>query len=146
MKLECIWNDKLKFTAKADGHEVTMDTKPPLGTDTALSPKQLLLAGICGCTGMDIVSLLKKYKQPLEGFEMEIEAPLTEGTYPVIFQHINLTFKLKGAMDPAKIAEAVNLSQTKYCAVSAMVSKAVPISYAVELNGKNIGTGHSEFK
>lgn len=146
MKLECVWNEKMKFTAKAENHEVMIDTKPPIGGDTALSPKQLLLAGVCGCTGMDVVSLLKKYKQPLEAFQIEIDAPLTEGAYPIVFQTINLVFKLRGAIDPAKVLEAVKLSQTKYCAVSAMVSKAVPITYTIELNGKNIGSGHSDFK
>lgn len=146
MKLECIWTDKMKFTAKADNHEVAMDTKPPIGTDTSLSPKQLLLAGICGCTGMDVVALLKKYKQPLEGLEIEADAPLTEGIYPVVFQRVHLTFKLKGAVDAGKAMEAISLSQSKFCAVSAMVSRAVPITYTAELNGKSIGTGRSEFK
>ncbi len=146
MKLECVWNQKMRFTAQADAHQVSMDTKAPLGENSALTPKQLLLAGICGCTGMDVVSLLKKYKQPLESFTLEINAPTTEGVYPQIFKDIKLTFKLRGQLDPEKVLEAIKLSQTKYCGVSAMVSKAVPISYEVELNDKNIGLGKADFK
>ena len=59
---------------------------------------------------------------------------------------MRLVFKIKGALNAAKIMEAVTLSQTKYCSVSAMVSKAVPITYTVELNEKNIGSGQANFK
>lgn len=146
MKLQCTWDDGLKFTADSDNHSVSMDAKPPLGADTALSPKQLLVVGICGCTGMDVVALLKKYRQPLDSLQIAAETTLTESGYPEIFKEVRLAFKLKGALDVAKVMEAITLSQTKYCSVSAMVSKAVPISYTVELNGKNIGTGRADFK
>lgn len=146
MKLQCHWNDKMRFTAQSGGHEIQMDTNAPIGSDTALTPKQLLVAGICGCTAMDVVALLKKHKQPLESFEVEADATPTEGVYPAIYKEIKLTFKLKGELDAAKVLEAVSLSQTKYCGVSAMVSKAVPISYTVELNGKIIGAGRADFK
>lgn len=136
----------MQFTAEAGAHKVVMDTKPPLGDDAALTPKQLLLAGICGCTGMDVVALLKKYKQPLETFSVDADAAMTEGVYPAVFREVRLTFKFNGALDPAKVLEAVTLSQTKYCGVSAMVVKAVPISYTVELNGQNIGSGKADFK
>ena len=135
----------MKFTAKSDNHSIAMDTIPPIGEDTALSPKQLLVAGICGCTGMDVVALLKKYKQPLESLQIDAETTLTEGTYPAIFKEVRLVFNLIGALDAAKVMEAVTLSQTKYCSVSAMVSKAVPITYTVELNGKSIGLGQANF-
>lgn len=145
MKLICNWNGKMKFTAEADNHKVEMDTKSPIGTDSALTPKQLLLAGICGCTAMDVAALLKKYKQSLDSFQIEADTSLTEGVHPAIFKEVRLVFKLKGHLDSKKVLEAVTLSQTKYCGVSAMVSKAVPISYTVELNGEKIGEGHADF-
>jgi len=94
---------------------------------------------------MDVVALLKKYKQPLESLQIDAETTLTEGTYPAIFKEVRLVFNLIGALDAAKVMEAVTLSQTKYCSVSAMVSKAVPITYTVELNGKSIGLGQANF-
>jgi putative redox protein len=145
MKLNCTWNEGLKFTASSNSHSVSMDAKPPLGTDTALSPKQLLFAGICGCTGMDVVALLRKYKQPLESFHIDAETTLTEGGYPQIFKEVRLVFKVTGPLDAEKVMEAVTLSQTKYCGVSAMVSPAVPITYTVELNGNKIGSGQADF-
>lgn len=122
-----------------------MDTTSPIGTDVAPTPKQLLVAGLCGCTGMDVVALLKKYKQPLEAFQIEAEATPTEGGHPVVYKDIKLLFKLSGPLDAAKALEAVALSQSKYCGVSAMVSKAVPITYVVELNGQRIGDGKADF-
>lgn len=136
----------MKFDAKADEHAVLMDAKPPIGENAGFAPKQLLLAAISGCTAMDVAALLKKYKQPLESFQVEADADSTEGSHPIVFKEIRLTYRLAGQLDSAKVLEAVTLSQTKYCGVSAMVSKAVPISYSVEVNGQGVGTGHSEFK
>ncbi len=146
MKIQCVWNEKMKFTSETDGHRVEMDSKPPFGTDTAMTPKQLVLAGLCGCTAMDVVSLMKKHKQPLESFEVEAEASQTTGGHPAVFKEVHLVFKLKGVLDVEKVLEAVMLSQTQYCGVSAMISKAAPIDYVVELNGKSIGAGRAEFR
>ena len=145
MRVNCTWKDRLSFVSNADGHDVAMDSKPPLGTDLAMTPKQLVLSGLCGCTAMDVVSLLKKHKQPLEGFEIEATAETTDQGHPVVFREIHLVFRLKGAIDPAKAIEAVTLSQTRYCGVSAMLSKAVPIHYTVELNGSPVASGQAAF-
>lgn len=135
----------MRFTAKSGEHQVGMDTQPPLGSNTALTPKQLLVAGICGCTAMDVVALLKKHKQPLEALDVEAETQLTEGKYPAVFKEVQLTFKVRGNVDSAQLIDAVALSQTRYCGVSAMVSKVVPIHYVIELNGREIGSGQAKF-
>jgi len=145
MNLRCTWNEKMIFTADASGHQVQMDTKSPLGSDSAMTPKQFLVAGVCGCTAMDVVSLLKKFKQPLESLVVDAEATATTGVYPEIYQNIHLVFRAKGRVEPTKLIEAVTLSQTKYCGVSAMVSKAVPITYDIELNDQKIGSGQANF-
>src|SRR5689334_9817555 len=129
MKIQCTWQEKMKFTGESNQLQVQMDTLPPIGTGTALSPKQLLVAAVCGCTGMDVVSLLRKYKQPLESFQIQADAESTEGDHPIVFKHITLNFILAGNLDREKVLEAIRLSQTKYCGVSAMVSKSVPIYY-----------------
>lgn len=145
MRVVCDWQEKMKFTAQADSHQVMMDARSPIGSDSALSPKQLLLASICGCTAMDVVAFLKKFRQPVESLQVEAQAETTEGGYPVIFKEVKLLFKLQGELDGAKVMEAVRLSQTKYCGVSAMVSKAVPISYTIEVNQTTIGSGAADF-
>lgn len=139
MKILTRWTEKMKLTASADGHEVPMDTKSPIGTDTAMTPKQLLVAGLAGCTAMDVVALLKKYRQPLEHFEIETEVEKSSSGHPEVFVSALLTFRFRGELDAAKVTEAVTLSQTKYCGVSAMLSKAFPIRYQIEINGVKTG-------
>lgn len=145
VSVSCSWNEKMKFVARSDGHEIEMDAKSPLGHDSAMTPKELLLSGVTGCTGMDVVALLKKYQQTVEEFSIQADADLIEGSHPAIFSKIQLTFKLKGKIDSEKAIEAVHLSQSKYCSVSAMISKAVPIYYTIEVNGTEIGYGQSNF-
>ena len=139
MKLTTKWIEKMQLVSSADGHEVRMDTKAPIGSDTALTPKQLVVAGLAGCTAMDVVALMKKHKQPVESFEIEADVEKSSGGYPEVFTGAVLTFRLRGALDEAKVLEAVTLSQTKYCGVSAMLAKAFPIRFRIELNGKTIG-------
>ena len=146
MKVTSTWKEKLVFTSAADSHSIEMDTKAPLGSDTAMTPKQLVVAGLSGCTAMDVISLLKKYRQSVETFGLDAEVELTEGAHPIVFKKIHLTFRLSGQIEPEKLLEAVRLSQTKFCGVSAMLSKAVPMDYSVELNGTVIGTGAPDFK
>ena len=147
MKVTCQWNEKMKFSATTPGlpgYKTEMDAKSPLGSDTAHTPKELVLAGICGCTAMDVVALLKKFKQPLEKLSVEAETELTEG-YPAVFKEVQLVFKFSGPMDSQKVLESVMLSQTKYCGVSAMIAKAAPILYTVYLNDSKIGDGRAKF-
>jgi len=146
MKVTTKWNEKMTFTGSANEHSVRMDTRSPMGSDSAMSPKQLLLASVSGCTAMDVVSLLKKFRQPLQSLEMDAEADLTEGSYPSIFKEIHLSFRARGEIEGAKLLEAVHLSQTKYCGVSAMIAQTVPIRYTVELNQEVIGEGRAHFE
>ena len=135
----------MHFVAGADNHKIDMDTKSPFGNDSALSPKQLVLAAICGCAGMDAISLLKKYNQPTEAFHIEADATLSENGHPIIFKKVHLIFKLKGPLDTIKIKEAIHLTLTQYCSVSAMISKSAPISYTIDLNGETVGDGQAHF-
>lgn len=135
----------MQFEAEAAGHTVTIDTKSPVGNDSGFSPKELLGISVCGCTAMDVVGLLRKYKQPLESCDVSAEITKTENVYPAVFTEMNLTFDLKGKIEKDKAIEAVHLSQTKYCGVSAMLSKAFPIHYKIVLNGETIGSGTAAF-
>ncbi len=144
MKVAVKWNNGLQFTGSAGEHQMLMDTVAPLGSDSAASPKQVLLMAICGCSGMDVISLLKKYKQTVESFSIFPDATAVE-TQPKVFNDLHLTFELKGEIDPKLALEAVKLSMTKYCSVSAMVSKVTKITYAVEVNGNAAGEGAADF-
>lgn len=121
-----------------------MDAKSPIGTDQAASPKQMVLMAICGCTAMDVVSLLKKYKEPLKSLKVNAEADLTD-SYPKIFKSVLVEFFFEGEINPARVIEAVELSQSKYCGVSAMIAKACPVNYIAYLNDKKLAEGSSRF-
>ena len=138
MKLKTKWIEKMKLEASDEKHAVLMDTGAPMGTDAALTPKQLVVAGLMGCTGMDVVALMKKYKQPVESFEIEADVEKSTDAYPQVFTKALLTFRFQGQIDAEKAIESVVLSQTKYCGVSAMLAKAFPIHYRIEVNGKSV--------
>lgn len=139
MKLVTRWKEKMTFESVDGEHSVSMDTKPPIGSNTAMTPKQLVVAGLSGCTAMDVIALMRKHKQPVERFEMEAEVEKSSAGYPEVFTSATLIFRLTGQLDAQKVQEAVRLSQTKYCGVSAMLSDSFPIHYRIELNGQPIG-------
>ena len=144
MKLTTTWKGKMLLEASDGTHSAMMDAKPPFGQDTAMSPKQLLLAAITGCTGVDVISLLRKHKQDLQSFSIAAEADPRE-EYPKIFKEILLDFFLTGAIDSEIAIAAVADSQSKYCSVSAMVSKASPIRYRIYINDMLVHEDQARF-
>jgi putative redox protein len=146
MKSSVIWKAGMEFDGVAEGHTVPMDAKRPIGKSSAATPKELVAMGLGGCTAMDVIALLKKHKQPPSAFRIEIEIqPSTSGN-PVVFEKAELSFMVEGEVTPETLLEAVQLSQTKYCGVSAMLAKAFPIEYRVYLNSQEIGSGSANFE
>lgn len=145
MKARTTWKEKMKFLGEADGNSVLMDAKSPIGSGTGLTPKELVAIGLAGCSAMDVVALMKKHKQPLEAFDVDIEITTSDNQHPAVFKSATLTYYFKGDVAPERAIESVKLSQTKYCGVSAMLSKAFPISYKVVLNDNEISTGEAYF-
>lgn len=146
MNSKVIWKDAMQFDAISGEHHILIDAKSPIGKDTGFTPKELVLAGIAGCTAMDVIALLRKYKQDVKTFSVESQATPSSSGHPVVFKDVTVTFFMEGTIEPAKALEAVALSQTLYCGVSAMISKTVPMSYIVNLNGEIIGNGKASFK
>ncbi|MBI2603892.1 MAG: OsmC family protein [Deltaproteobacteria bacterium] len=145
MQTKIVWQDKMQFTGELGEHRVAIDAKKPIGGGEGFTPKELLAMGIASCSGMDAVAYLRKYKQALESFSVLTNVIPTEGVTPSVFKDVALVFQFVGDMDPDLVLESVELSQTKYCGVSAMIVKAVPISYKVFLNEKEIGSGEAKF-
>src|SRR5450631_4534694 len=114
------------FEAKdASGNIVRMDTSPEGGGENfGVRPMQVLLMGLGGCSGIDIVSILKKQRQPVEGFRMLIDGEREQGKEPSLWTDINIIFELKGKIDPEKAKKACELSMDKYCSVAATLQKA----------------------
>jgi putative redox protein len=144
MKVACHWNEGMNFTAEADGQSISMDAKRPIGTGKGLTPKELVLAALCGCSAMDIAGLMRKNRQTMSSFDISAEATAKEG-HPAIFKEVTISYVVKGEVESAKLIEAVELSQTKYCSGSAMISKASPIHFRVVLNEQEIHKGTAHF-
>ncbi len=145
MKTAVVWKDGMEFYGRVNDHTVPMDANSPIGKDKAPTPKELVAMGLGGCTAMDVIALLKKYKQPPKAFSVDIEIRPSTGAHPIVFEKAILSFIVEGAVEAEKLIEAVNLSQTKYCGVSAMLSKSFPIEYRIILNGNEVGTGQAKF-
>jgi putative redox protein len=145
MNVAVHWNSGLQFMGTIGEHEVLMDTVQPLGNDTGASPKQLLLMAICGCSGMDVVSILKKHEQTLESFAL-FTSVKTRETQPKIYTDLHITYELEGQLETKHVLDAVQLSMSRFCSVSAMVSKVINLTYSIEVNGVLVGEGKSNFE
>lgn len=136
----------MNFTAHAGTNKITIDDTQPLGEAEGMTPKQLVVLGMAGCTAMDVISLLRKYKQNVTSFSVDAETQKSKDGYPVVFTEAQLIYNIRGEnLDYEKIKECIELSQTKYCGVSAMLSKAFPIDYKIIVNDEEIGTGNASF-
>lgn len=120
------------FEMELNGHNFIMDASEETGgEDQGPRPKQLLLAGLIGCTGMDVVSILKKMKVKLDDLIIKVESDSTQ-EHPKTYKNIHLTYIFMGKDLPeAKLEKAVSLSQDRYCGVSAMLKEATPITYDI---------------
>jgi putative redox protein len=114
------------FEAKdANGHTVRLDTSPEGGgTNFGVRPMQMLLMGLGGCSGIDIVNILKKQRQTIEGFNMKIEGEREAGKEPSIWKNVTIVFELTGNIDPDKARRACELSMDKYCSVAETLRRA----------------------
>jgi putative redox protein len=128
------WQNNMAFEAKVNGHQIIMDTDASGGgQDLGPRPKILLLAGLGGCTGMDVVSILAKMKVIPTKFWMEISAEMTD-EHPKVYNQIKLVYYFMGDNLPMdKLEKAVNLSKEKYCGVSAMLTKSAEIQTEIKI-------------
>jgi putative redox protein len=112
-----------------------MDTVQEVGgQDSSLTPKEMILSGLGGCTGMDTISILKKMKNIPEKFEIEVKAE-TEEEFPKEFKSFKIIYKFWGKdLDKKKVEKAVNLSQDKYCGVSETLKKGAELNYEIIIN------------
>lgn len=125
----------LTFVGKANSkHWVTMDVAESVGgSDAGIRPKELLLLSIGGCTGSDVASILKKKRVKLDGFEMNVSAENTD-EHPKVYKDMHIEYVFYGQDIKEKdVKRAIELSQTKYCGVSAMLGKAMEITHSFKI-------------
>jgi len=131
--IETSWAGGMAFETILDDHKLVADAHPNVGGDgKGPRPKPLLLFSLAGCTGMDVVSLLKKMRVDFEDFKMQVSGELTD-EHPKYYHKIHLTYQFKGKnINASKVEKAVNLSQDKYCGVSHMLKQAAEITWDIK--------------
>ena len=131
-------NDNYLFEAKGtSGVPVFIDNKTDEPSKGA-SPMELLLMGVGGCNAIDIVMILKKQRQEITSYKIEVEGHRKEVREAKPFEAIHVTIYLEGKIDEAKAIRAAQLSFEKYCSVSITLEASVKITYSIVLNGKAI--------
>lgn len=131
--ISCTWKDGMAFDAQVENHTIRLDAAEAVGgKDQGPTPKPLLLVSLAGCTGMDVISILKKMKQPYTYFDIKVEGELTD-EHPKQYHSIKLVyeFKKEDGLDEEKVKKAVDLSQERYCGVSALLKKGSDLSYEI---------------
>ena len=128
------WLENMAFEADVNGHKIILDAAEEVGGENrGPRPKPFLLTALAGCTGMDVVSILKKMRVGLEGFNVVVEGELTE-EHPKQFYKMNVIYEFTGTDLPLeKLQKAVSLSEERYCGVSAMFKKAIELSSEIRI-------------
>ncbi|MFW6389406.1 MAG: OsmC family protein, partial [Marinilabiliaceae bacterium] len=129
------WTGNMAFETEMDGHKLVVDAAPSVGGENkGVRPKPLMLLSLAGCTGMDVVSILKKMRVEVEDLSVRVEADMTE-EHPKHYNKMKIIYSFKGNDLPReKIEKAVNLSEEKYCGVSAVYKQAMDISTEIRIN------------
>lgn len=137
--VETHWMGDMAFESQIDQFTINLDASPEHGgLNHGPRPKPLLLSSLAGCTGMDIVSIVRKKRVDLKKFDIRIEAEMTD-THPKYYHKIHLIFTFYGkdfeGNDAllSKITRAVELSSENYCGVSAMLKKSSEITYEIRI-------------
>lgn len=127
-------DDAFKLEAiNESGESIMMDGSKDLGaSESAFRPMQTLLASLAGCTAIDVINMLKRQRQRLDGFQIVVTSERTGGI-PSPFTKINLHFVLKGKIKEQKIEKALELTHTKYCSVYFSLNPDIDITTTYEL-------------
>jgi putative redox protein len=134
------WKKGFSFDALSRDHHVMLDTNGEETLNAGPTPKEMVVAAMAGCSGIDVVSILKKMRAELRRCDISGHAEKTEGDHPIVFASVRLDFDADN-ITADKVLRAVELSQTKYCGVTAMIAKTCPVTWTVTWNGKVIGQG-----
>ncbi|MEN8155684.1 MAG: OsmC family protein [Bacteroidota bacterium] len=132
------WRENMSFETDINGHKIIIDADTDVGgEDLGPRPKPFMLAALGGCTGMDVVSILKKMRVDIKGLNVKVEGGLTT-EHPRHFHKMHVTYEIEGDDLPMeKIKKAVSLSEDRYCGVSEVYKKALEITSEIVLKPAN---------
>jgi putative redox protein len=134
-EIETQWMGKMQFNTLVNGHTIIMDGPEKVGgEDNGPIPKPFVLVALSGCTGMDIVAILRKSKKEVRGLDIKVTGELST-QQPIQYVAMHVVYDFTGDETNREDAlNAVNLSQEKYCGVSSMLKKALPVTWEVNYN------------
>ena len=136
MKQETLlsWKGKMEFETELFGHKLTLDASEEGGGENkGVRPKVLMLTALAGCTGMDVISILRKMKIEPEEFNVRVDGIVTE-EHPKQYEKMHVIYEFKGEnLSEDKLKKAIELSQEKYCGVSALYKKAIELTYEIRM-------------
>jgi putative redox protein len=127
---------KFNFEAvNESGFTVELDAKAAIGGEgKGFRPMEMLLVGLGGCSGIDMVNVLTKQKEPLEDIKIAINATRKDEQMPPIFDEIEIHFDLSGDLNPAKVERALAMTFDKYCSVSNILGRSAKINFTYNIN------------
>lgn len=144
-EIETQWMGKMQFNALVDGHTIIMDAPERIGgEDQGPIPKPFVLSALSGCTGMDIVAILRKVQKEVQDFSMKVTGEISKKP-PIEYTAIHVQYDFKGIAENKQAAlDAVTDSQEKYCGISHMLKKILPVTWEINYNGTQIFTNKKE--
>lgn len=146
-EIETQWMGKMQFNSLVNDHTIIMDAPERAGgEDAGPIPKPFILTALSGCTGMDIVAILRKEQKEMQDLSIKVTGELSRGQ-PIeyVAMHVAYDFKGNPAFEDAAL-HAVSISQEKYCGVSHMLRKALPVTWEVIYNGNKIFDNRNTIK
>ncbi|HTN09245.1 OsmC family protein [Agriterribacter sp.] len=144
-EIDVQWMGKMQFNALVNGHTIVMDGPEKVGGEnTGPIPKPFVLTALAGCTGMDIAAILRKADKKPDDFDIKVIGEISKRA-PIEYIAIHVIYEFKGAAENKEAAQhAVTDSQEKYCGVSSMLKKALPVTWEVKYNGVQIFNNKKE--
>ena len=135
--VETSWKGNMMFDANVGGHHVLMDAHASVGGENkGARPKELMLASLAGCTGMDVVSILKKMRVEFAGLNIRVTGDVTED-HPKHYEKMHVIYEFTGQNLPLdQLKKAITLSQERYCGVSYVYKKAIEVTWEIKVSAQ----------
>ena len=132
--IDLAWEKKMRFSTNLNGHDLILDVDESSGgDDSGPRPKQLMLVALAGCTGMDVISILRKMKVDVDDLHVKVEGDLTD-EHPKYYYRIHVIYEFRGTDLPMdKLEKAVSLSEDRYCGVSAVYKKVMEMTSEIKI-------------
>ncbi len=144
-EIETQWMGKMQFNALVNGHTIIMDAPERVGgEDHGPIPKPFVLSALSGCTGMDIVAILRKANKQVDDFNMKVSGEISKQP-PIEYVAIHIAYDFKGPEENIQAAQdAVTASQEKYCGLSHMLKKVLPLTWEINYNDIRVFSNREE--